>query len=265
MLQKPTLSIDDVHLTFGDMKVLDGVSLSIAPGSITALIGPNGAGKSSLLNCISGFYPCTAGRILLQDQDITSARPHRIAGMGVARTFQNIELFSGLTVLDNLLLSLGRRGRYGILASLLYYGAAARTEAANRAVAEGVIDFMELHHVRHEIVGTLSYGLQKRVELARALAMQPHVILADEPMAGMNAAEKDDMIRFMTSINHEHSIAFVLVEHDLKVVMDLSDHIHVLNFGRLIASGTPDVITADAGVAEAYLGVQTPSAETGDA
>jgi branched-chain amino acid transport system ATP-binding protein len=253
----PLLEVRDVHLRFGGVVALAGVSLAIRRGQISAIIGPNGAGKTSLLNTFSGLYPVSAGQLLLDGQDITRLKPYRIARLGVARTFQNIELFKGMTVLDNLMLGRHVHLRSGLLACGLYWGAAQREEVRNREIVEDVIDFLEIESIRHRVVGTLAYGLQKRVELGRALAMQPRLLLLDEPMAGMNVEEKEDLARFVLDINEERGVSIVLIEHDMGVVMDISDHVSVLHFGKLIGEGTPDEVRRNPDLIQAYLGQES--------
>ncbi len=248
------MTVSDVTLQFGGLYALSGVSLAIEPGLITSIIGPNGAGKTSLLNCISGFYHPTRGAIRFGERALNQASPHQVSGMGIARAFQNIELFSGLTVLDNLMLARHRNLRYSLFHALIYMGKASRLEARNRAYVEDIIDFMELEAYRGQPVGNLSYGVQKRVEVARALTMAPQLLLLDEPMAGMNIEEKEDMVRFIMDIRQERHITVVLVEHDLGVVMDISDRIYVLDFGEVIGAGTPEQVAADPKVIEAYIG-----------
>jgi branched-chain amino acid transport system ATP-binding protein len=259
----PTLSVDAlltverVSLGFGGLAVLNGVSLEIRPGERVAVIGPNGAGKSSLVNCINGFYHATAGRICYRDRDITRAAPYEIARLGVGRTFQNIELFTGATVLDNLLLARHRHIRYGLFAAVCYYGRAQAEETVHRSRVEEVIDFLELEPIRHAIVGGLPYGQRKRVELGRALATDPDLLLLDEPMAGMTIQEKQDMVRFIIDANEVLGITILLVEHDMGVVMDLAHRLFVLDFGDLIGEGTPEEVRANARVVRAYLGEAT--------
>lgn len=246
--------VDNLSLTFGGLNALTAVSLEVERGSITSVIGPNGAGKTSLLNCISGFYRATGGRILFEGHDLTPLRPHAISGLGVARAFQNIELFSGLSVLDNLMLARHRHLRYGFLAGLLYYGRASREEARGRAVVEGIIDFMELEPYRKAVVGSLPYGVRKRVEMARALSLEPRLLLLDEPMAGMTLGEKEDIVRFILDVRAVRGTTVVLIEHDLGVVMDISDAVVVLDFGQRIAGGPPEQVARDPAVIEAYVG-----------
>jgi branched-chain amino acid transport system ATP-binding protein len=250
------LTISDVTLTFGGLKALSNVNLTIKQGLITSIIGPNGAGKTSLLNCISGFYHPTEGDILFGEHQLSLAffSPHQVSMLGIARAFQNLELFGGLSVLDNLLLARHQNLTYNFFQAVFYFGKASRLESENRAYVEEVIDFMELEPYRHKIVGNLSYGVQKRVEVARALTLGPKVLLLDEPMAGMNSEEKEDMVRFIVDIQQERDITVVLIEHDLGVVMDISDHIYVLDFGELIGSGNPQEVAANPKVIEAYIG-----------
>lgn len=249
-----TLHVDNVTLAFGGLNALSNVSMQIEPGLITSIIGPNGAGKTSLLNCISGFYHPTRGDIRYGDQRLTHASPHKVTKLGIARAFQNLELFKGLSVLDNLLLARHTNLKYNFFQAVVYFGKASAVEAENRACVEDVIDFMELEPYRKKIVGNLSYGIQKRVEMARALTLGPALLLLDEPMAGMNIGEKEDMVRFIIDTQKERDTSVVLVEHDLGVVMDISDRIHVLDFGELIGSGTPKEVAADPKVIEAYIG-----------
>jgi branched-chain amino acid transport system ATP-binding protein len=248
------LVLEDVHLRFGGVTALDGVWLTTERGAITAIIGPNGAGKTSLLNTVSGFYRPQQGRILFEGVPLVSRKPHQIAQLGIARTFQNLGLFRGMSVLDNLLLGLHVHGRSGLLACGLYWGPAQKEAVAQREVVEDIIDFLEIERVRMQVVGTLSYGFQKRVELGRALAQSPRLLLLDEPMAGMNAEEKEDMARFILDIHEERDISVLMIEHDMGVVMDISHRVHVLDFGRHIASGSPAEVRGHPDVIRAYLG-----------
>ncbi|MEH7226099.1 ABC transporter ATP-binding protein [Bacillus sp. JJ1566] len=248
------LKMQDVTLRFGGVVALDHVSYAVKEGEIFSLIGPNGAGKTSMLNCISGLYRPSNGSISFKGEEITQLKPHKRAGLGIARAFQNIELFPHLSVLDNLMLGRHVRMKTGILSGGLYWGKAQREEVEHRQKVEDVIDFLEIEHIRNTPVGRLSYGLQKRVEVGRALALDPELLLLDEPMAGMNTEEKEDMARYIIDIHAERKTTIILIEHDMRVVMDLSNHIAVLDFGKLIGYGTPDEIQNNQKVINAYLG-----------
>jgi branched-chain amino acid transport system ATP-binding protein len=249
------LEVDGVSLAFGGVKALTDVSITVEAGSVTAVIGPNGAGKTSLYNVISGFYRPQRGSVRFDGHDITGVKPNRRAGMGMARTFQNIALFRGLTVLENIKLGAHHYLTSGLLSSAWYLGRAAREEAELRRDIEArIIDLLHLGDWRDAPVSALSYGLQKRVELARALAMRPRLLMLDEPVAGMNREEKEDMSRYILDVREEWDVTVLLIEHDIGMVMDLSDRIHVLNFGCRLASGTPVEVAADPAVIEAYLG-----------
>ncbi len=252
------LKIENVSLAFGGVQALTDVSLEVQQSAITAIIGPNGAGKTSLLNCISGLYHPQDGRILFYNQGneyvLTQLKPHQIAKLGIARSFQNIELFKHMTVLDNLMLGRHNHLKSNIFSGGLYWGKTQKEEVKNRFFVEDIIDLLEIQAIRKQAVGTLSYGLQKRVELGRALAMQPSLLILDEPMAGMNAEEKEDMARFILDVNEEHGVSIIIIEHDMGVVMDISDHIAVLDFGLQIGNGTPDEVQRNPDVIRAYLG-----------
>jgi len=252
---KPLLEVDGVSVRFGAVQALSRVSVDVRRGEILAIIGPNGAGKTTLLNVISGFYQPDEGRILFEGRDRTHLRAPDVAALGVARTFQNVALFRGMTVLDNIMT--GRLLRMGgsVLWEALYWGPARRQELEHRAFAERIIDFLEIQAIRKTPAGRLPYGLQKRVELARALAAEPTLLLLDEPMAGMNVEEKEDMCRFILDVNDEFGTTIALIEHDMSVVMDISDRVAVLDYGRKIAEGPPAAVRADPAVIAAYLGV----------
>ena len=251
----PILRVDSVSLSFGGVTAIAEVSFEILEHEILAIIGPNGAGKSSMLNVINGFYHPQDGRITYKGVTRRRMRPHQAASQGIARTFQNIALFRGMTTLDNIMTGRLLEMRRGLMWQALHWGPARNEEIAHREFAERVIDFLEIHAIRKTPVGRLPYGLQKRVELGRALAAEPDLLLLDEPMAGMNVEEKEDMCRFIIDVNEEFGTTIALIEHDMGVVMDISDRVIVLDYGRKIADGPPDAVRADQNVIDAYLGV----------
>ena len=248
------LEVSDLSMSFGGIKAVQGVSFAVHPEEIYSIIGPNGAGKTTIFNCISGIYQAQAGSIVFEGSKILGRKPHEIAHMGIARAFQNIELFRGMTVLDNLMSAQGYRIKYGLFRAALYLGRCVREEVESRGKVEEIIEFLDLQPVRNTPVGGLSYGLQKRLELGRALAMEPKLVLIDEPVSGMNLEETEDMARYILDINEDMRITIVLIEHDMGVVMDLSDRVSVLNFGIKIAEGTPREIVKNQEVISAYLG-----------
>ncbi len=248
------LSFEDVLLHFGGVAALDGVSFAVRPGELFAVIGPNGAGKTSIFNCINGVYHPQEGSIRLGDTQLLGRSPSAIAALGVARTFQNLGLFSQLTVIDNLMLGRHHLMRTGFLSGAVWWGRAKREEVEHRAQVEEIIDLLEMEAHRHRPAGLLPYGLQKRLELGRALAMEPRLLLLDEPVAGMNLEETEDMARFILDIQEERGITVLLIEHDMGMVMDISGHVVVLDFGQVIASGTADAVRRDPEVVRAYLG-----------
>ncbi len=250
----PQLAATAVSKRFGGVRAVENVTIEIASGEIVSVIGPNGAGKTSLLNMISGFYRPTSGTITFEGRDITNTKPSAIAKLGIARTFQNIALFGGLSVLDNIMLGRHVHMRSGVFASLVYWGPAQRELVRHRARVEELVEFLKLEDIRKQPAGALPYGLRKRVELGRALALDPKLLLLDEPMGGMNQEEKEDIARFILDINSEWGTTIILIEHDMGVVMDISHRVAVLDNGRNIAEGTPQQVQNNPDVIRAYLG-----------
>lgn len=251
---RPVLEAQDLTLRFGAVEALKQVSIRVLPGEIHAIIGPNGAGKSSLLNCLSGFYRPQTGAVHFCGDDITTLAPNRRAAIGIGRTFQGIQTYPSMTARENILTGFHNRMRTGLLGALCYWGATRREEEAFAAKAEEIIEFLELEELRHAVVGDLSYGLRKRVDLGRAIALDPKILIMDEPMAGMNPEEKGDLARYILDIRDARGIPVVLVEHDMEVVMDISDSVTVIDFGRVIAHGAPADIRRNPAVIAAYLG-----------
>ena len=250
------LEVRNISLAFGGVKALTDISFDVREHEIRSIIGPNGAGKSSMLNCINGVYQPQEGSIRLRGRTFTHMNPRQVAEMGVARTFQNLALFKGMSVLDNIMTGRTLKMKSGLLAQALRWGPAEREELAHREFVERIIDFLEIQLHRKTPVGRLPYGLQKRVDLGRALAMEPQVLLLDEPMAGMNVEEKQDMSRFILDVNDEFGTTIVLIEHDMGVVMDISDRVVVLDYGKKIGDGTPNEVRSNPDVIRAYLGTE---------
>jgi branched-chain amino acid transport system ATP-binding protein len=261
MTARPVLTLSGVTLHFGGVQALSGVSLTVCDREIYALVGPNGAGKTSLLNCVNGFYRPQSGSITLFDDEIVGLRPHHIARRGIGRTFQNIELFRSITVLDNLLLGREVHMRRGLLAGTFYIGPTAREEVRHRRRVEEIMEFLEIGRFRRHLVGNLPYGKQKLVEIGRALALEPKLLLLDEPGAGMNRDEKEDIARFILRIQYEMGVTQVLIEHDTRFVGDLSDRVAVLHLGGVISEGTAAEVFADPAVIDAYTGTPTAAGQ----
>lgn len=262
MSNKIIAELQNVTMRFGGITAISNISFKVPQGIIFALIGPNGAGKSTIFNCINGIYKPSEGRITFDGENITALKPFKIAHKGIARTFQNLALFRNMTVLDNLLLGRNLFLKAGIIQGGLFYGKALQEELENRRIVEEIIDFLEMEDVRKKLVGSLPFGIQRRVELGRALAMKPELLLLDEPVSGMNVEETEDMARFILDTNEEFGTTILLVEHDMGVVMDISDYVLVVNFGEKIAEGKPQEVAQNPKVVQAYLGREGEVAAT---
>lgn len=252
--KKAELSIQNLRLSFGGVVAVKDVDLNVHTGELMAIIGPNGAGKTSLLNCITGFYRAQQGKIIFNSQDITNLHTHELVGVGIGRTFQNIELFPGMTVLANMTLARHIHCRYSFIKSFLFSKSVREEEIRHRQILEEIIDFLEMQSIRKKTVGSLPYGMQKRVELGRALALEPKLLVLDEPFAGMNMEEKEDMVRFLLELNQRWGLTMILVEHDMSIVMSISQRIMVLNFGEKLGEGSAEEISVNPEVIKAYLG-----------
>ena len=252
--KKAELSIQSLRLSFGGVIAVKDIDLNVHTGELMAIIGPNGAGKTSLLNCITGFYHAQRGKIIFNGKDITHFRTHELVGVGIGRTFQNIELFPGMTVLANMTLARHIHCQYSVLHSCLFSGSVRKEEIRHREALEEIIDFLEMQSIRKQTVGSLPYGMMKRVELGRALALEPKLLVLDEPFAGMNMEEKEDMVRFLLELNQRWGLTMILVEHDMSIVMSISQRIMVLNFGEKLGEGNAEEISGNPDVIKAYLG-----------
>jgi branched-chain amino acid transport system ATP-binding protein len=252
--KKAELTIQHLRLSFGGVIAVKDVDLKVHTGQLVAVIGPNGAGKTSLLNCITGFYHPQQGKIIFNDKDITRLHTHELVGVGIGRTFQNIELFPGMTVLANMTLARHIHCQYSFIRSCLFSGAVRKEEIRHRQILEEIIDFLEMQSIRKKTVGSLPYGMMKRVELGRALALEPRLLILDEPFAGMNMEEKEDMVRFLLELNQRWGLTMILVEHDMSIVMSIAQRIMVLNFGEKLGEGSAEEISANPDVIKAYLG-----------
>jgi branched-chain amino acid transport system ATP-binding protein len=252
--KKAELAIQGLRLSFGGVNAVMDVDLKVHTGELMAIIGPNGAGKTSMLNCITGFYRAQQGKIIFNGKDITHLHTHELVGVGIGRTFQNIELFPGMTVLANMTLARHIHCQYSFIRSCLYSGAVRKEEIRHRQILEEIIDFLEMQSIRKKTVGSLPYGMMKRVELGRALALEPRLLILDEPFAGMNMEEKEDMVRFLLEMNQRWGLTMILVEHDMSIVMSIAQRIMVLNFGEKLGEGSAEEISANPDVIKAYLG-----------
>ena len=252
--KKAELSIQSLRLSFGGVIAVKDVDLKVHTGELMAIIGPNGAGKTSLLNCITGFYRAQQGKIIFNGKDITNLHTHQLVGVGIGRTFQNIELFPGMTVLANMTLARHIHCQYSFIRSCIFSGSVKKEEIRHRQILEEIIDFLEMQSIRKKTVGSLPYGMMKRVELGRALALEPRLLILDEPFAGMNMEEKEDMVRFLLELNQRWGLTMILVEHDMSIVMSIAQRIMVLNFGEKLGEGSAEEISANPDVIKAYLG-----------